>query len=131
MTKVYITEFDFDRLQNLLAKRRPQDEYDRALSTELATAEIVEPKAVPDDVITMNSTVRFKDELGDELEYSLVFPEDADISNRKISVLSPIGSSLIGHRVGTTVTIPTPKGSKVLTVEEITYQPERSGDMDL
>ena len=131
MTKVYITQFDLDRLQNLLAKRRPQDEYDKALASELATAKIVEPKAVPDDVITMNSIVKFKDEQGESLEYGLVFPEDADITERKISILSPIGCSLIGHRVGNSITLPTPKGSRVLTVEEITYQPERAGDMDL
>ena len=123
--KIHITKFDLDRLNQL-----PHDEYDRALSAELENAEVVAAKSIPDDVITMNSQVKFKDIDGKEKIYWLVFPEDADVTENKISILSPVGCSLIGYRIGSDVVIPTPHGNKKLTVEEILYQPERAGDFD-
>jgi regulator of nucleoside diphosphate kinase len=128
--KIHITKFDLDRLNQLLEKRKPHDEYDRALSAELENAEVLPAKSIPDDVITMNSQVKFKDIDGKEKIYWLVFPEDADVTENKISVLSPVGCSLIGYSVGSDVVIPTPHGNKKLTVEEILYQPERAGDFD-
>lgn len=52
MTKIYITQFDYDRLKGLLAKKIPHDDFDKALLYELERAEIVEPKDIPPDVIT-------------------------------------------------------------------------------
>lgn len=131
MTQIYITQFDIERLNKLLAKRKPYDEYDQALISELSRAKIIKPELVPADVITMNSLVKFKDDQGDSWEYQLVFPEAADLTKNKISILSPIGCSLIGCKVGNTVTIPTRKGRKALVVEAVIYQPERSGNFDL
>lgn len=131
MNKIHITQYDLDRLQQLLNKQRLHNEYDEALASELSQAEIVESTAIPPDVITMNSKVRFKTENDEIWEYSLVFPEDANIAQNKISIMSPVGCSLIGHKVGSKITLPTPKGRKELVVEEIIYQPERSGDLDL
>lgn len=128
--KIYISQFDLDRLNNLLEKNTPHDDYDHALIEELSKAEILEPKSIPDDVITMNSQVKFIDEDGETLEYWLVFPEDADLSKNKLSILSPVGSSIIGYKVGSKVRVPTPKGDRQLTVQEITFQPERSGDFN-
>ena len=130
MMKIHITKFYLDRLHRLLDTRKPHDEYDRALTAELANAEVVEAKAIPEDVITMNSQVKFEDADGKHKIYWLVFPEDADLSENKISVLSPVGCSLIGYKVGSEVVIPTPHGNKKLKVEEILYQPERAGDFE-
>ena len=131
MTKIIITQFDYDRLIKLLNKSKPHDEYDKSLLAELEKSEIVEPKDVPPDVITLNSQIRFIDEYGDGWEYWLVFPEDVDLPNQKISILSPIGCALIGYGKGDTVTIPTPKGRRQLTIDEIIHQPEREGNFDL
>jgi regulator of nucleoside diphosphate kinase len=131
MVKIYITQFDYDRLMKLLGKSKPHDAYDKALIAELERGEVIEPKAVPPDVITMNSQVQFKDEYDDDWKYWLVFPEDADLEQNKISILSPIGCSLLGYRKGDTITVPTPKGRRELTVEEIIHQPEREGNFDL
>jgi regulator of nucleoside diphosphate kinase len=130
MTKVYITQFDLERLTKLIDKRKPYDDYDEALIAELARAEVIEPHSIPPNVITMNSLAKFKDEHGDSWEYQLVFPEDADITQYKISILSPIGCSLIGCKVGDTIVLPTPKGRRQLKVEALLYQPERSGNFD-
>jgi len=131
MTQIFITQFDLNRLHKILKKRAQYDEYDRALLVELDRARVVEPQSIPADVITMNSLVKLTDESGKSSEYSLVFPEDADMTAGKISVLSPIGCSLIGYKVGQSIEIPAPKGNRKLTVEEILYQPERSGNFDL
>jgi regulator of nucleoside diphosphate kinase len=132
MTKVYITQFDYDRLKKLLDKKKPHDDFDKALIYELERGEIVEPKDIPPDVITMNSHVRFTDEYGDSWEYWLVFPEDSNLSESKISILSPIGCALLGYKIGDQITIHTPnKGRRSLKVEEILSQPEREGNFDL
>ncbi len=130
MSKIYVTQFDYDRLMKLLNKKT-HDDYDRALIAELEKCEIIEPKNVPPDIITMNSQIQFKDEQGSTWKYWLVFPEDADLASQKISILSPIGCSLIGYRKGDTITIPMPKGEKKLIVEEIIHQPEREGKFDV
>ncbi len=132
MAQIFITQHDHDRLLKLLNKKKPHDEFDKALLGELEKGKIVESKDIPADVITMNSQIRFSDENGKSWEYWLVFPEDADIAMGKISVLSPIGCALLGYKVGDTVTINMPnKDKRELTVKEIISQPEREGNFDL
>lgn len=63
--------------------------------------------------------------------YSMVFPGDANVAENKISVLAPIGTALIGYRVGDTIEWKVLGGLKKLKVEEILYQPERAGDYHL
>lgn len=132
MSKIYITQFDHDRLKELLNNKRPHDDFDKALNYELERAEIVKPKDIPPDVITMNSHVRFLDEQGDDWDYWLVFPEDADLTKSRISILSPIGCALLGYKVGDKVTLHTPtQGRRDLIVDEVLSQPEREGKFDL
>lgn len=131
MAQILITQFDYDRLQRLLAKKTSLDDSDRTLQAELAKGKIVTPEDVPDDVITMNSEVQFTDESGKLLTYWLVFPEDADLATGKISILSPIGCALLGYKVGDSIALNTPSGSRSLTVSAITHQPEREGHFDL
>ena len=134
MSKIYITEFDSRRLRELINvaaefgdKRTLQ--YLDELSDELDQADLVRPEEIPNDVITMNSTFRLQDlDNGEEPVYSLVFPADADSSRGKISVLAPIGTAVLGYRVGDTVEWDVPAGLKRLTVREIVYQPEAAGD---
>ena len=128
MSKIFITQFDLERLNGLLSRKKPHDDYDKALLEELSKAEVVDSKSIPDNVITMNSHIKFRDEDGNSRNFWLVFPEDADILENKVSVLSPIGCSLIGYKTGDSVTFPTPKGDHKFVVEEILYQPERAGD---
>jgi len=131
MGKIYITQFDKDRLMKLLGKKKPHDDFDKALLVELDRGEIVNSRDVPPDVITMNSEIRFTDEQGDDWEYWLVFPDDADLTKNKISILSPVGCALLGYGAGDTVTLHTSQGRKDLTVKEVIHQPEREGNFDL
>ena len=82
----------------------------------------------PADVITLNSTARLVDqETNEEMVYTLVFPEAADIAQGKISVLAPIGTAMLGYKTGDTFEWDTPGGKRTLRVQEILYQPEASG----
>jgi regulator of nucleoside diphosphate kinase len=134
---IYITESDFDRLRKLIDIMSTSDvdktrEYLQVLEDELDKAEIVKPKSVPKDVITMRSKVRLLDiDAGKEVVYSLVFPNEADLDQGKISVLAPIGTAMIGYKVGDVIEWEVPAGLRRLQVEEILYQPETAGDYHL
>jgi regulator of nucleoside diphosphate kinase len=60
--------------------------------------------------------------------YSLVFPNEADADEGRISILAPVGTAMIGYRVGDVIEWQVPSGLRRLKVEEIIYQPEASGD---
>lgn len=131
---IVVSRLDCDRIESLLDAQE-QDRRDagpnaQRLRAELARAELREPADMPDDVITMNSTARFRDEASDEeRDMTLVYPRDADGSGQRVSILAPIGSALLGLRVGQTIDWPLPGGTQVqLRVLDIHYQPEASGE---
>jgi regulator of nucleoside diphosphate kinase len=61
----------------------------------------------------------------------LVFPSEADFDRGRVSILAPIGTALIGYRVGDTVEWKVPSGRRRLRIEEVLYQPEAAGDFHL
>lgn len=133
---IYITDFDVKRLTEVvglgISFKTKDKKYLESLEQELNRAHVVEPHAIPRDVVTMNSRARLKDvESGEERIYTLVFPSDADLGANKISVLAPIGTAMLGYRVGDMIEWPVPAGIKKLRVEEILYQPEAAGDFHL
>lgn len=134
MTKrpgIIISSLDADRLDALLETLQ-DDAFPgkRELEDELARAEIVEPKDVPATVVSMNSTVRFQVlSSGKEFNLTLVYPKDMDSSGKKISILAPVGSALLGLSQGDEIEWPKPGGGSLnVRIEEILYQPERSGN---
>jgi len=131
MNTIYITKNDHQKLLDLLHAKSLYSKDEQDLLAEVERAAIVEPAAVPGDVITMNSQVVFCDiETNEKLEYWLVFPDDANISQKKISVLSPIGCALLGYKISDTISVQTPKGEKKLKVEKILHQPESEGNYE-
>jgi regulator of nucleoside diphosphate kinase len=133
---IYITAYDLRRLSELLQVglnvHGKNGRHVVALQEELDRAHVVEPDAVPHDVVTMNSRVRLTDlEKGKERTIELVFPSEAEITQNKISVLAPIGTALLGYRVGDTIAWTVPAGPKTVRIEEILYQPETAGDYHL
>ena len=140
MTKestIYITEVDLARLRKLIEAARDNGvdlntPYMNKLEDELDRANIVDPKEIAMDAITMRSKVRLKDlESRKEMIYSLVFPNEADVDEGRISVLAPIGTAMIGYRAGDIIEWEVPAGLRRLKVEEVIYQPEASGDYQL
>lgn len=133
---IHITEFDLERLKKLLMDAQStvyrKSDYLERLQLELSRAEVVQPKDIPNDVITMNSTVCVEDiDTKEEETYTLVFPKDADISQGKISVLAPVGTAMLGYEVGDSFEWDVPAGKRRLRVKKILYQPESSGDYHL
>ena len=97
------------------------------LRRELERAAIVAREAVPADVATMNSLVRYADETrGVVRTVALVYPRAARGGREMVSVLTPIGSALLGLRVGQAIEWDFPDGSRRrLRLEAVLYQPER------
>lgn len=132
---IQITQFDLERLQKLLLDARATDyrksEYLEKLQAEISRAVVVQPKDIPSDVVTMNSTVSIEDlDTKEEEVYTLVFPEDADVPQGKVSILAPIGTAMLGYEVGDTFEWDVPAGKRRLLIKKILYQPEASGDFD-
>lgn len=133
---IYITEQDMKRLRKLILDVKYSDyrgsKYLDDLAGELDRGAVVDPKSVPPDVITMNSRVKLVDlETDESMIYTLVFPQDADVGQGKISVLAPIGTAMLGYRVGDVFSWQVPSGERRLKVEAILYQPEAAGDYNL
>jgi regulator of nucleoside diphosphate kinase len=129
----YVTTHDLKHLQALLdCGARPGDRQRvelEALAAELNRRTVLPSDEVPSDVITLNSRVQlFELDTGETLTCTLVLPQDADIGQLKISVLSPVGLAMFGHRVGDIFDGPAPAGMKRLEVTAIWYQPEAVGD---
>ena len=71
---------------------------------ELERARVVDDSNIPGDIVRMGSTVLYRTDAGQEQRVTLVYPVDADIAQGRISVLTPVGTSLIGLRVGQSIT---------------------------
>lgn len=93
---VILSEADFVRVMAL----QPHP----ALRAELERAIVVPADAVPPGVVTMNSRVRYVDEhSGLCREVEVVYPEDADVADGRVSVLAPVGAALLGLETGHTI----------------------------
>lgn len=124
---ITITDTDLQRLLPVLDLHGGS-----ALETELHRASVVAQQSVPADVVTMNSEVVYEDcSTFATRTVRVVYPKDADASRGRISVLAPIGSALLGLRVGQSIEWPVPTGTKRIRVVEIHYQPEACGDYEL
>jgi len=134
---IYITELDRQRLGKLIelaGEREGMASHEnlRRLEQELERAEAVASRDVPGDVITMRSKVRLRDlTTGEEMIYTLVFPTEAKYEEGRISILAPVGTAMLGYRVGDTIEWQVPSGLRRLKVEELLYQPEAAGDYNL
>lgn len=107
----------------------PQAQYLRWL---LSNSRVVAPERIPGHVVTMNSTVRLRDEQRDEDEvFTLAYPDEDGRIGETVSVLSPIGAALLGCREGESVRLIGARASRSLVLEKIEFQPEREGQYAL
>jgi regulator of nucleoside diphosphate kinase len=134
---LYITAYDKDRLDDLLAEARARGEHHLRdldeLATELKEARVVDPKSIPRGVVTMNSRVSLREAgTAEERVYSLVFPQHANVKAGAISVLAPLGTALLGYTEGDEIEWPMPSGrTKRFRIEKVIYQPEAAGAFHL
>lgn len=122
---ITVSELDVERLEKLLA-RHPN----KALENELDRAKVCKPEKMPANVVSMNSTVQFRLTGSDDIFCkTLVYPKDTQQAD-SISVLAPVGSALLGLKIGDTMAWPAPGGKTLeVVIEAIRYQPESAGDL--
>lgn len=102
--RIVVTEADYIRLTNLVAavRERSPDVADE-LQIEMARASIADADSISPDVVRMGSIVTFQSDSASRRRVELVFPVDADITKGKVSILTPIGTALIGLSVGQSI----------------------------
>ena len=105
------------------AARDAQAHLERRISElegKLANAKIVDKKALSSDKITIAKTVQLQDlDSGEKIIYTLVGAEEADPMKGKISVASPIGRALMGHKMEEKVEINIPAGKLIYKILKI------------
>lgn len=136
MSKLIVNQLDYARIKKCINDARQFKSIKKAdadkLLIELDSAEIVEPRAIPSDVVTMNSIVKLSFlNSSKQVQFQIVYPEKANYKEHKISIFSPIATALIGYKVGDEIEWIVPAGLTRMIIDEIVYQPEASGDFDL
>lgn len=128
---ILITEKDLLRIKHVLSFQK-SEEFEN-LELELERAKVISDAAVPADLVTMNSKVKFLNvQDNKEMTITIVYPSDANFAEGKISVLAPLGAALIGLRVDQEIRWMFPDGkTKTLKILDVLYQPEASGDWHL
>lgn len=92
----------------------------RELEYKLAHAQIIDIAKLSNEKVVFGTTVTLSDtDTGDTRTFTLVGQEETDIKKGKISVQSPVGKALIGHKVGDVVTIKTPGKTVEYEIQEI------------
>jgi len=119
---IVISEPDARVLRGLLSRvgQGRDQEHLEELSEELERAQVLEPEQVEADVVTMHKLVRIVDlSNGTTQELTLVGPAEANVSARRISVLAPLGTALLGYREGDEVEWRMPGGVRHLRIESV------------
>jgi regulator of nucleoside diphosphate kinase len=117
--RIILSTEDYERLAALAhAARNRMPDLAAGLAEEIGRADVLTKGRHPQHVVCMNSEVEFRDDTtGKVQKVTLVYPNEADISKRQISVLTPVGTALIGLREGYSITWETPAGkARQLTV---------------
>jgi regulator of nucleoside diphosphate kinase len=112
--QIHIIEEEAEKLSNLaisIEDRFPQ--VSELLIRETSRAKLHSSASIPNDVVTMGSSVEFVDEgTGARRTVTLVYPPEADISAGRISILTPVGAGLIGLREGQSIVWPDREGNE-------------------
>jgi len=134
---ITITGYDYGRIMSMIDQMKntfskEQKENADKLVMELKRARRVHSMSIPRDCVTMNSCFEIKEV--DESEtrtLTLVFPEKANIEESRVSILSPVGTAVLGYRVGNVIHWKVPAGVKKFIITRMIYQPEAAGDFHL
>jgi regulator of nucleoside diphosphate kinase len=127
---IIVSGTDIQRLSQLIRDLRHSRYRDQAqvqlLEEILENAELTASARFPRNAIKMNSRFRVLDlGTGKKQVYTLVYPDEADVFSGSISVLAPIGISLLGRRQGDTIEVDVPGRVRRLRIERVLYPPDR------
>jgi regulator of nucleoside diphosphate kinase len=121
-----LTQSDYARIHQLL-QQQPPPAGAEALEDLLAASELVAPPSVPGTLVTMDTQVLLQDPASDAPPYllTLCYPEHAEPGAGRVSVLSPVGSSLLGLSAGETAHWRLPGGqARRARIVAVLFQPE-------
>ncbi len=132
--QIHISPIDRERLLNLLNEAQhagtSEPNAAKALLSEINRATVIDAYQIPKNVVTMRSRALLLLN-GAELETSLVYPHEADWQSKRVSVLSPIGTAILGYAEGESVKWQIPSGMAEIKIQKLLYQPEAAGDYHL
>ncbi len=136
MRKIIISKLDYLRIQKCIKNAKTSGSISEkeadSLLKELELAKVVEPQEIPPDVVTMNSIVKISFlNNNKQIQFQLVYPDQADYKEKKISIFSPIATALIGYKKGDELEWIVPAGMTKIKIDDIIYQPEASGNYEL
>ncbi|MCB0409119.1 MAG: GreA/GreB family elongation factor [Flavobacteriales bacterium] len=120
---IIVTENDHKVFKKLIETSYTVDPVEKKshgkLYEELKTATIVSEKEFPLKVVRLNSLVTIQTTFGRKDNIQLVLPHEGDLSKRKLSIMSPMGSALLGYAEGDKVTWNLPKGEEKIIIEKV------------
>ena len=127
---IIISSQDLHRLETMLEHQDKLTPTMQHLEDELARAEVVEPKDVPANVVSMNAKVLITIAPAKEAtEITLVYPHDFKGDKGQVNVVAPIGTAILGLAEGQEIEWPQPDGHMMkVKIEKVLYQPEREGN---
>lgn len=136
MSKIIVNRLDYARIKKCINDAKQfklitSIEADNLLK-ELDSAKIMEPESIPSNVVTMNSIAKITFlNNNKQVQFQIVYPDKANLKENKISIFSPIATSLIGYKVNDEIEWIVPGGLTKIRIDEIIYQPEATGDYEL
>lgn len=131
--KSKITELDYIRLSKIIGSAFNQKGVELnnldSLAREINRAKKVDSKKISPEFVTMNSVIQVIIESTKKpMTIKIVYPKEADFKKGHVSVFSPLGCALLGHKVGDIVKFDAPKGLVSINIQQIDYQPEANGE---
>lgn len=136
MPATMITELDYKRLIWMMHRNVQSHPAEQPhildLYNGILDAAVVQSEKIPRDIVTMRSVVLLANpETGQQRRVVLTYPNEADPAADRISILSPLGTAIIGNRVGLVVDYNDTDGPRRFRIESLEYQPEAAGNYDL
>lgn len=118
-----IAQSEFDLIQDLMQKVDSDNEvllncYNK-LRKELESAEVVVDEEMPKDVVRLNSFIDIHTPVGPVEGYQLVMPALGNASAKKLSLITPMGSALIGYAMGDELLWNFPSGEKAIQIKRV------------
>lgn len=126
-SRLVLAKDDYEIIMSYIKRGLPTITFNRQdaeeLEMELKKAKLVHKDELPEDIVRLNSTVTIKEEKENKIiELTVVTPERANIKRRLVSIMSPIGTALIGFRKGQQVKWKVPAGKKTFTIMDVQNQ---------
>jgi len=130
--QIVLSRLDRQRIKKCIEEEKQKgtiNEHEiNRLVYELENALIVDPRKIPQDIVSMNSEVKISFiNYPDQVKLKIVYPNEANIKEGKISVFSPIANAILGRKIGDQVTWIAPSEGTSFKIDEIIYQPEAAG----